>query len=97
MLSNDGLLLILMLLTANLPWFSDRFLYCLPLAKAPKNLAWCLLELILLYFVTGALAMYVEYASVGQVAPQDWEFYAITACLFLVFSFPGFVYKVLWK
>jgi hypothetical protein len=33
----------------------------------------------------------------GQLAPQDWEFYAVTRCLFLVFAFPGFVYKVLWK
>ncbi|MFM8233034.1 MAG: DUF2818 family protein [Candidatus Methylopumilus sp.] len=29
--------------------------------------------------------------------PQDWEFYTVTFFLFLVFSFPGFILKTLWK
>jgi len=41
--------------------------------------------------------MYTEKATFGQIAHQDWEFYAVTSCLFIVFAFPGFVYKVLWK
>ena len=53
-------------------------------------------NLTLLYFLAGAVALYAEYATLGQISPQGWEFYAVTACLFLVFSFPGFVYKVLW-
>jgi hypothetical protein len=35
-----------------------------------------------------------------QIAPrhsQNWEFYAVTACLFLVFAFPGFTYRYLWR
>ena len=34
---------------------------------------------------------------VGQIAPQGWEFYAITATLFLTLGFPGFVYRYLVK
>lgn len=93
----NWLLLSLAFLAANLPWFSERLFYVIPLKKQPKNIGWCVLELIVLYFVTGALAFYVEHATIGQVAPQNWEFYAITASLFLVFSFPGFVYRYLWK
>ena len=35
--------------------------------------------------------------SLGQVAPQSWEFYAVTGCLFLTLAFPGFVYRYLYK
>ena len=90
-------LLLLALLAANLPWFSERLFYVIPLKNHPKALGWCVLELIVLYFVLGAVAFYAEGATMGQVAPQKWEFYAVTACLFLVFAFPGFVYRYFWK
>lgn len=90
-------LLLLAFLAANLPWFSNRFFYVMPLKAPTKHLGWCLLELIILYFVIGGIAFYAERATLGQTATQGWEFYAVTACLFLVFAFPGFVYKTLWK
>ena len=91
------ILLLLVLLAANLPWFSERLFYLIPLKKQPKSFAWCLLELIVLYFVMGAIAIYTEYSTMGQTVHQKWEFYAVTACLFLVFAFPGFVYRYFWK
>ncbi|HWU82983.1 MAG TPA: DUF2818 family protein [Methylophilaceae bacterium] len=93
----NWLLLSLAFLAANLPWFSERLFYVIPLKRQPKNIGWCALELIVLYFVMGAVGFYTESATVGQSAPQHWEFYAITASLFLVFAFPGFVYRYLWK
>lgn len=95
-------LLGLVFFAANLPWFSERLFYLVSLKRGSqpvkaKHLGWCLLELIILYFAAGAVAWYAEYATFGQVAAQAWEFYAVTACLFIVFAFPGFVYKVLWK
>ena len=94
---NQVILILLFLLAANLPWFSDKLFYLIPLKQTPKNVGWCLFELIVLYFVVGALGFLVEKNALGQVAPQDWEFYATTASLFLVFAFPGFVVKMLWK
>lgn len=91
------LILLLALVAANLPWISNKLFTIVPLQISHKNLAWCLVELIVLYFVIGAIAVYAEYASLGQIAPQAWEFYAVTFSLFLVFAFPGFVYKILWK
>lgn len=91
------ILILLALLTANLPWFSDRLFFLIPLRHQPKAIAWCLLELVVLYCVTGLLAFAVERELLGQTAPQHWEFYAITACMFLVFAFPGFVYRNLWR
>jgi hypothetical protein len=55
------------------------------------------LELITLYFILGFIIRYAEHAKMGQVATQKWEFYAITACLFLVLAFPGFIYRFFWK
>ncbi len=91
------ILIALVFFAANLPWFSNKLFYILPVQFKQKNLAWCLLELVVLYFLMGAVTLYAENATFGQISHQDWEFYAVTGCLFLVFAFPGFVYRVLWK
>lgn len=93
----NTILLLIAFLVANLPWFSNRLFFTIPLKHQPKAFGWCLLELIVLYFIIGAVALYTEYATMGQMAKQNWEFYAITASLFVVFSFPGFVYRYFWQ
>ncbi|MDO8252918.1 MAG: DUF2818 family protein [Rhodoferax sp.] len=90
-----GLLMALALLAANLPFFSNR-LFAVVALKHPKNLAVRLAELVVWYFVVGGLGLYLEQRA-GQNAPQGWEFYAITATLFLTFAFPGFTYRYLFK
>lgn len=90
-------ILLLAFVAANLPWLTDKLFYVLPLKAGHKHLAWCLLELLVLYAVVGAIALYAEYTTFGQVNPQAWEFYAVTLSLFFVFAFPGFIYKILWK
>jgi hypothetical protein len=52
--------------------------------------------LTLLYLLVGVLARLLE-GRQGVVYPQGWEFYAITYCLFLVFAYPGFVYRYMWR
>jgi len=91
------ILLLLALVLANSPWFSPRLFFIFPVNPQPKHAGWCLLELVVLYFVMGGIALYAENVTMGQVAPQKWEFYATTVCVFLVFSFPGFVYRFLYK
>ena len=54
------------------------------------------LEVVAGYFIVGAIGFWIE-ASLGRATPQGWEFYALTACLFLVLAFPGFVYRFLWR
>ncbi len=90
-------LVLLAFVAANLPWFSDKLFYVKPLAGRSKNLAWCLMELIVLYGLVALLAVYAEQSTMGLVSPQGWEFYTVTFSMFLVFAFPGFIYKVLWK
>ena len=91
------ILLLIAFLVANLPWFSNRLFYVIPLKHQPKAFGWCVLELVALYFVMGAVAFYTERATMGQVASQNWEFYAVTGSLFIVLAFPGFVYKYFWQ
>lgn len=87
---------------ANLPFFSENLFGLIPLkspaagAARTKHPGWRLLELIVLYFVVGLLAWALE-ARIGNVFPQTWEFYAITACMFIVLAFPGFVVRYLRK
>src|SRR5688572_21556820 len=90
------------LAAANLPFASERvfgFISLKPMqsgAGRTKPLALRLLELIVLYFLVGAVA-YVLESRIGNVFAQRWEFYAITGCLFLVLAFPGFVWTTLRK
>jgi Na+(H+)/acetate symporter ActP len=90
-------LLLLGLVLASTPWLTSRLFFVIPLKAQPKSMVWCLFELVVFYFVLGLIARYAERMTMGQVAPQKWEFYAITACLFLVLAFPGFIYRFLWQ
>ena len=89
------LVLVLAFCAANLPFVSQRLLGIVPLARG-KNLAVRLAELVVLYFAVGGVGLLLE-NRLGQVAPQRWEFYAVTGALFLTFAFPGFVWRYLFK
>lgn len=89
------LVVMLALVTANLPFASNRLFAIYRLASG-KNLSGRLAELVVWYLVVGSVGLYLE-QSTGQIAPQGWEFYAITGTLFLTFAFPGFVYRYLFK
>jgi hypothetical protein len=89
------LVVLLALMAANLPFASNR-LFAVYALKQPKNLAVRLGEMVVWYFVVGGLGLYLEQRT-GQIAPQGWEFYAITGALFITFAFPGFTWRYLFK
>lgn len=88
--------LLVALVAANLPFLNERVLAVIPLASGRKSLALRLAELVVLYFVAGGLGLLFE-RRVGQIAPQGWEFYAVTGALFIVLAFPGFTWRYLLK
>lgn len=96
------LVVALALAAANLPFFNDAVFGIIPLKRDAdggarrKHFVLRLLELVVLYFIVGGVAYALE-ANSGTVFPQTWEFYAITACLFAVLAFPGFVLRYLRK
>ena len=89
------LVVLLALLGANLPFISNR-VFAVYALKQPKNLAIRLGEMVVWYFLVGGLGLYLEQRT-GQIAPQGWEFYAITGALFITFAFPGFTWRYLFK
>lgn len=83
------------LVAANMPFVAQRFLMFF-LLKTPKTLGVRLLELVIFYLSAGGLGLLLENRA-GQIAPQGWEFYAITGALFITLAFPGFIYRYLLK
>jgi hypothetical protein len=91
---SSWLVILLAVLAANLPFFSERVFGILPWRGAGKPIWLRLVELIVLYCVVGALAFAIE-DRLGNRFVQGWEFYAVTACLFIVLAYPGFVHRYL--
>lgn len=89
------LVILAALVAANLPFANNRLLAVVPLARV-KSLFVRLLELVVMYFLVGGLGLALE-QRIGQIAPQTWEFYAVTGALFLTLAFPGFVWRYLFK
>ncbi|MDM0113277.1 DUF2818 family protein [Variovorax sp. J22R133] len=81
---------------ASLPFVNERLFALVPLRTGRKSLAARLGELVIFYFLAGGVGLLFE-SRVGQIAPQGWEFYAITAALFVVLAFPGFTWRYLLK
>ncbi|MBN9411194.1 MAG: DUF2818 family protein [Burkholderiales bacterium] len=90
------LVLVLALVSANLPFLNQRLFGVLALPSGRKLLAVRLAELVVMYFVVGAIGLLLE-QRLGRIAPQTWEFYAVTAALFVTLAFPGFVWRYLLK
>ncbi len=99
---SSWLVIVLALAAANLPFFNEKMFAVLTLGRAKggaprvKSLLLRLLELVALYFIVGAISFALE-ARLGNAFTHTWEFFAITACLFIVLSFPGFVWRYLRK
>lgn len=93
---STSLLLVVAFVFANLPFLVERIFFVLRPRTGNKNFAWRLLELVVLFFVVGGIALLLE-AKLGDIHRQGWEFYAINAALFIVFAYPGFVYRYLWR
>ncbi len=88
------ILLALSVVAANLPWLSDRLFFIRTPVTGIKSNGFRLLEWLLLYFLMGGIALGIEQKSTGNIFSQDWEFYAVTLCLFAIFALPGFIYHV---
>ena len=87
------MLILLALVAANIPFFNQRIMLLGP-QRLSKPLLWRLIELVVLYLVVGGVGLALENHD-GQVAPQGWEFYAVTGTMFVTLAFPGFVYRYL--
>lgn len=82
---------------ANLPFLTERWFGLLPLKNnAAKGQGVRVVELLVGYVLVLLVGFAME-ESLGARQPQTWNFYAISALLFVVMAFPGFVWRVLRK
>ena len=87
-------LLAVALVLANWPFLSNRMYLVKQIELGKKKPVYIrLIEWLVLYFVVGLLAFVLEDKLNGQNHPQDWEFYAVTAFMFMVLALPGFIYR----
>ena len=84
------------LVAANLPFFNDKVFALVATRWPRKPLFVRLAEMTVLYFVVGLTGFALE-AQIGNRFQQTWEFYAISACIFIVLGFPGFIVRYLRK
>lgn len=85
--------LIVAFIAANLPWISERLFGVIALKSGKKTIWMSLLEWFALYLLIGMVALGIEKKFTSDIYTQDWEFYASTFCLFMVFALPGFIYR----
>ncbi|PSJ80336.1 DUF2818 family protein [Neisseria iguanae] len=88
------ILLLLALIFANAPFLTHKLLAVIPVTQ--KHFGHHLLELSIGFGLTAALAYLLE-SRAGDVHPQEWEFYAVSVCLYLIFAFPCFVWRYFWN
>ncbi len=88
-------LILLFFIIANLPWISERvfFIYSL---KIQKKIITRLVETLVLYTFSLLLSIFFEIRFSGEVYSQDWEFFAITLCLFVVMAVPSIIFRYQW-
>lgn len=85
--------IIIAFIAANLPWISERLFGLIPVKSNKKAVWMSLLEWFALYILIGLVALGIEKKFTSDIYSQDWEFYASTFCLFIVFALPGFIYR----
>jgi len=86
------LLLITAMVLANLPFImANRLFLLIPVES--KSFIVNMIEWFTYFALTGLFAYLLEKKVMGHVAPQDWEFYTIVFFMFMIFAFPGFIYR----
>lgn len=86
------LLLVTAIVLANIPWLLQNKILIF-VAAPKKSFILGFAEWFLYFIVTGILAYLLEMKTMGNVAEQGWEFFTIVLFMFVIFAFPGFIYR----
>ncbi|MFZ9733820.1 MAG: DUF2818 family protein [Burkholderiaceae bacterium] len=77
---------------ANWPFLTEKRFFVF--GKTPKAFWFRIVEMLVSYGLLLGFGWILE-ASVGRVQSQTWNFYAITALLFVLMAYPGYVWRFL--
>jgi len=86
-------LILVAILCANLPWFSNKYFFFITAKSGKKSTFPFVVEWLLMYILVAIIATLIEIKVQGFIQAKNPEFYAITLCLFAVFALPGLIYK----
>lgn len=81
---------------ANLPFVFTRLFGFGFLKRGFPGFFWRLLELAAVYLIFTGIGLGLE-SRQGDIYPQAWPFWWANGLLLVVFAFPGFVFRYLWK
>ena len=84
-----------------LAFVASIILFALPVFTVSKQVpvkifAVRLFELLAFFFFTGGVGFAIE-SFYANAHPQQWQFYAVALCLYIVLAYPGFVIRHLFK
>jgi hypothetical protein len=86
------LLLVTAVVLANLPFIMNNRLF-LVIKVAHKSVVVNFIEWLTYFGITAIFAYLLEKKTMGHVASQEWEFYVTVFFMFMIFAFPGFIYR----
>lgn len=86
------LLLTTAIVLANIPWIFENRLFVFLVVKV-KSFWINLAEWFLYFILMGIISFLLELKVMGHVKEQEWEFYVVGLFMFMIFSFPGFIYR----
>lgn len=86
-----GVILLLALVAANLPFINER-IFALGPRRQPKSTWWRLLELLAYTLLVALMGRGLE-SYLGQTSPVRWEFVVVWLCVMGTLAFPGFVWR----
>ncbi len=87
-----NILLITAIVLANIPFiFPNKLFLFIPVSR--KSIWLTLGEWFFYYLLMGIFAYLLELKAMGNVHQQGWEFYTVTLFMFMIFAFPGFIYR----
>ncbi len=78
---------------ANLPWLFERRLFLFIDLKRIKPFWLGLVEWGVYFSLSVLFGYLLEKRVMGTVSPQDWEFWVTVFFMFMIFAFPGFIYR----
>lgn len=91
-------LIILMVVTANVPFVSERLFGVVRLSKNNQPVEkpfWLRFIEVLVFYGIVVLIGFAFESQMGNRFSQSWQFYAITLSVFLTCAYPGFVWRYL--
>lgn len=86
------LLLVVAVLAANYPWFSQKVFFVFSESRSGKPAWMRCLEWLLNFGLVLLFGLGLERKINGVIHAQQWEFFVVAFLFFMVLAMPGFIY-----